>query len=301
MEELSGIPDRYVLEQPVQFRCRGKTAGGEPCGRLFVKTVRSQAMPARCPICGHLNDESAAAFYHRRSGLYHDFPSVGGRTVPQGEDASFRRNDYFAVPDLRFVADLILERETSVFTMVFREGGREAQAVFSGDGRVEIRLDGRAARPEARTLAPVRPGVVHRLECYVADGLARIFVDSEERCLLELPLWKDRRSSPRNVPAGSGAAVLAEGGSVRLFRLSLDRDIFYYSGWEQNQGEKFRAMNSLGEVHIPADSFLPMGDHCPSSYDARSWGPVRLSLLRGPAFFVWWPPERIGIIPNPSR
>ncbi|MDR2390518.1 MAG: signal peptidase I [Planctomycetota bacterium] len=301
MEELFGIPDRYVLEQPVQFRCRGRTPDGEPCGRLFVKTVQSQAMPARCPVCGYLNDESAAVFYHRRSGLYHGFAAAGSRVVPQGEDSPSRRNDYFTVTDLRFVADLVLEKETSVFAMIFREDDREVCARFYGDGRVEIRLDGRLSETEARTLAPVRPGAVHRFEWYAADGLARIFVDSEENRLLELPLWKDRRSSPKNLPSRSGAAVSAEGGPVRIRRLSLDRDIFYYSGWEQNQGEKFRAMNSFGEVHIPADSFLPMGDHCPSSYDARSWGPVRLSLLRGPALLVWWPPERIGIIPNPSR
>ncbi|MDR1519235.1 MAG: S26 family signal peptidase [Planctomycetota bacterium] len=308
MEELPGIPDRYILEQPVQFRCRGATADGGICGRLFVKTVKTQSMLARCPVCGYLNDETSAVFYHRRSGLYQNFAGkhlydilsgADSPYVPQGEEVNPRGIDYHIVPDLRVLADLTLETENSLFAITLREDDRRVQARFNGDGRVEIRQNDQPSRPEARAVADLRSGQNHRVEFYLADGVARLFIDSEEKCLLELPIRNERRSQPGNLPKSSGVSLSAEGGDLRINRLGIDRDIFYYSGWEGRDGEKFPAMNSLGEVQVDADSFFPMGDHCPSSYDARTWGPVPLASLRGPALFTWWPPERLGLIASP--
>ncbi|MDR1534315.1 MAG: signal peptidase I [Planctomycetota bacterium] len=296
LEELPGIPDRYTLEQPVQFKCRRPIAGGGTCGRLFVKTVKTQSMLARCPECAFLNDEISAIFYHRRSGLYRH-PAAAG--PPQGEDAAPRRADYHLVPDLRAVVDLVLERRDSVFSITMHGDAGRIRASFAGDGRVEIGLAGRPARPEARTLADLEPGRSHRLEFYLADGVARIFVDSERECALEIPAGGGDRFQPRQLPKRSGVSLAAEGGGVEIRRIRLDRDIFYYSGWERPGGERFSGMSSLGEVLVDANSFFPMGDHCPSSFDARSWGPPPLSLLRGPALLVWWPPERFHRIAGP--
>ncbi len=94
-------------------------------------------------------------------------------------------------------------------------------------------------------------------------------------------------------------SLLAAGGEVRLDAVSIDRDVFYYSGWEHDSGAKYQAMTSQGEITIGGNSFFPMGDHAASSFDARSWGPVPLSLLQGPALFIWWPPDRAGAIPAP--
>ncbi|MDR3077717.1 MAG: signal peptidase I [Planctomycetota bacterium] len=307
LEELPGIPDRYVLEQPVQYRCRGGRTGGNPCGSLFVKTHQTQQLRARCPSCGFLNDESAAVFYHRRSGLYQEAPGRAWENppgtasihAPQGEDVALRRIDYHLVPDLRVVADLILSEEKSVFCLTLREDGRQAQARFGGDGRVEISLNGRPSRPEARAVAELNPGQPHRVEFYLVEGTARIFVDSESVCLLELPVWEDRRPAPGSLPFASGVSLSAEGGEVAVRKLVLDRDIFYYSGREKAGGERLPGLNSMGEALIDAKSFFPMGDHCPSSFDARSWGPISLSLLRGPTLLIWWPPERAGFLAAP--
>ncbi|MCD8141103.1 MAG: signal peptidase I [Planctomycetaceae bacterium] len=300
LAELPGIPDRYTLEQPVQFRCAHVDADGAACGHVFVKTLRTQNMQARCPRCGTLADETAAVFYHRRSGLtaigrY----GVDPRNAPQGENVSARQADYHLVPDLRVTTDVTLASETASFTVALREDSRFVQATLYGNGQVEISVNGEPAPVDRRALAMIRPGVAHAVEFYMVDGTARLFVDSQQP-LLDVPVYDDRRpSSPRNVPRSSGVSIGASGGVATLANLKIDRDVFYYSGWEQERGEKFAMMNSNGEIIIGRDSFFPMGDHCPSSYDARSWGPVPMSLLRGPALLVWWPPDRAGVIPAP--
>ena len=301
MVELPGVPDRYTLEQPVQFRCLATDANGDACGHVFMKSIHTQNIQARCPKCGKLQDESAVIFYHRRSGL----PVLGRYAVDpryavQGEKVRDRESDYHLVPDLRVVADFIPETAASRLTLVLREDNRFVQATLSPDGIVEISRNGEPSRPEQRMTATIRPGKKHRVEFYVVDGTARLFLDSTETALLDIPVWKDdERAHPRNLPRASGVSLAASGGGVTVSRLAIDRDIFYYSGWELDRGEKLAHMNSQGEVTISRDGFFPMGDHCPSSFDARSWGPVPLSLLRGPAILVWWPPERAGLIASP--
>ncbi len=302
MFEMPGIPDRYTLEQPVQFRCRNRLADGRECGHVYVKTFRTQNMEARCPVCGSLQDETSAIYYHRRSGL----PAVGRHAVrpasaPQGEIKGTRprEDDYHIVPDLRAVVDLTLAGEKSSLAVTLREDSRFVQAVFSGDGRVEVLVNGDPSKAERRALAEIRPGRPHRVEFYIVEGVARVFVDSTDKPLLDLPVWNDRRPFPRNIPKSSGVGLTAAGGDVTVRRLAIDRDVFYYSGWELEIDQKLDAMNSQGEVAMNGESFLPLGDHGPSSYDARSWGPVPMSLLRGPALFIWWPPDRVGRIPAP--
>lgn len=300
MVELPGVPDRYTMEQPVQFRCEGKRDDGAVCGHLFVKTIRTQNMQARCPDCGLLLDETAAVFYHRRSGL----PGVGRygvdpRFALQGEEVGPRQTEYHFVPDLRLVVDAALMEDKSALTLVVREDSRFVQAVVHGDGRVELQVNGEPSTPAQRHVGPIRPGRRQTIEFYVVDGTARLFVDGAKEPVLDMPVWDDKRATPRALPRSSGAGLAAAGGEVRLFDVKIDRDVFYYSGWEHERGEKFAQMNSRGEVFIDERSFFPMGDHCPSSYDARSWGPVSLSLLRGPALLRWWPPERMGLIASP--
>lgn len=307
MLELPGIPDRYTLRQPVQFQCRAPAPDGEECGHLFVKTIQTQNFQARCPKCGTLQDETAAVFYHRRSGL----PSLryGSVNLPyaiapeysaQGEKDLYRRADYHFVPDLRVVADFTPAAEASRFGIVLREDNRQVEAVFGGNGVIEIMINGRPAPAQQRAVAEIRPGRESKVEFYIVDGTARVFVDSSAEPLLELPVWQDRRPLLNNQVKSSGVGLTAAGGDVTLRKILVDRDVFYYSGWENpERGERFPAMKVQGEIYIDSNSFFPMGDHCPSSYDARSWGQVPLSLLRGPALFIWWPPERVGKIASP--
>ncbi len=294
MVELPGVPDRYVLEQPVQFRCKNVLEDGQPCGHVFVRAVDTHNIVGRCPRCGTLNNETAVIFYHRRNGL----PGVGRYGVsptfaPQGEDVGARQADYHFVPDLRVVSDVTLENDATSIAFTIRDDNRYVQAVVTGDGRAELRVNGAPAEATHRVLAPVAPGRRHRVEFYVVDGSARLFIDSQTTPIFDEQIWNDRRPAPRSLPRASGVSLLAAGGDVRIGSITVDRDIFYYSGWEQERGERFPQVGPSGEVFVSQNAFFPMGDHTVSSFDARSWGPVDLGLLRGPALAVWWPPERI--------
>lgn len=298
MQELSGIPDRYTLRQPIQFRCRGRSGQGRECGHVFVKTIQTQNIEARCPKCGQLQDETSVIFYHRRTGL----PIVGLHAVnpyyaPQGDEtASLRDTDYHIVPDLRMVVEATFADVKSVLAITLREDRRRVEAILGADGRAEISVNGEPSTALMRAETGIGAGGRHSIEFYVVDGVARLFVDGDVP-ILDVPVWKDKRPFPTDIPKASGAALTAGGGEVALSRIKLDRDIFYYSGWERGRGEA--QMNAQGEVFINENSFFPMGDHCTASFDARSWGPVPLSLIRGPALLVWWPPERVGVIPSP--
>lgn len=54
---------------------------------------------------------------------------------------------------------------------------------------------------------------------------------------------------------------------------------------------------SLAEPYtVPAGQYYMLGDNRSESFDSRFWGPVPRSSLFGPAFFVYWPPQRLGTL-----
>lgn len=60
-----------------------------------------------------------------------------------------------------------------------------------------------------------------------------------------------------------------------------------------NEGQ-FGARNK--SIIVPDNSYYVLGDNSPSSKDSRFWGFVPHENLRGMAFFVYWPLNRIGIV-----
>ncbi len=51
--------------------------------------------------------------------------------------------------------------------------------------------------------------------------------------------------------------------------------------------------------HIPTGSYMLLGDNRPYSRDSRAFGPIKKEAIIGKAIFRYWPPSRLGIIPNP--
>jgi signal peptidase I len=51
-------------------------------------------------------------------------------------------------------------------------------------------------------------------------------------------------------------------------------------------------------VKVPEKMYLALGDNRRNSQDSRYWGFVPMHYLKGPAFFRYWPLNRIGLIDN---
>lgn len=48
--------------------------------------------------------------------------------------------------------------------------------------------------------------------------------------------------------------------------------------------------------NIRRGNYFMMGDNRDSSFDSRFWGQLQEEMIKGKAFFIYWPPWRIGLI-----
>ncbi|MBV9300927.1 MAG: signal peptidase I [Acidobacteriaceae bacterium] len=59
---------------------------------------------------------------------------------------------------------------------------------------------------------------------------------------------------------------------------------------------EYRDYRSYPAVVIPPGEYFVLGDHRISSNDSRAWGLVPRDNIYGRAAFVFWPPERMGVV-----
>jgi signal peptidase I len=57
-------------------------------------------------------------------------------------------------------------------------------------------------------------------------------------------------------------------------------------------------MGNMAPVVVPADAVFVMGDNRGNSSDSRSWGALPLDKIVGRAWFIYWPQEYWGVIPQ---
>lgn len=55
----------------------------------------------------------------------------------------------------------------------------------------------------------------------------------------------------------------------------------------------------ISEVLVPEGSLYVMGDNRNNSSDSHNWGPVQMDYVIGKALFVYWPPDKWGLIGHP--
>lgn len=91
-----------------------------------------------------------------------------------------------------------------------------------------------------------------------------------------------------------GDAIRISNGKVYL-NSKLLKEAYLPPGLETAAGDFWQEGKSLT---IPANNFFVMGDNRAHSSDSRDWGPVPKENIIGKAWFRYWPPNQIGLIPQ---
>lgn len=91
-----------------------------------------------------------------------------------------------------------------------------------------------------------------------------------------------------------GDRIKVEGGQVYLNGELLNQS-FLPDDFVSDPGEFAKEGE---EVTVPEGTVLPFGDNRSHSRDGREFGPIKKESIVGRAFFKYWPPSSIGLIPT---
>jgi len=83
-------------------------------------------------------------------------------------------------------------------------------------------------------------------------------------------------------------------------RVQIDRGAVSVNGHvldEPYVPTEYRDEVSMRESIVPEGEYLVLGDHRSSSNDSRTWGTVPRHFIYGKAVFVYWPLDRLGLVP----
>ncbi|XAM00255.1 S26 family signal peptidase [Phycisphaeraceae bacterium D3-23] len=184
----------------------------------------------------------------------------------------------------------------------------------------------------------LQPGVATTVELWLVDQQVMVWVAGELVTTYQYDLsWQQVLDRPAPEPLPEVVIGIDSDQPVELYRVELDRDVYYSGRYTPSAGSIFRRNGQLDASDLPAPmvlreqtadhdaEFYVIGDNTPASDDARVWtdvnGWVRLryfggeertrvvprSLMVGRAFFVYYPapqPARrgdSGIIPDFGR
>ena len=78
----------------------------------------------------------------------------------------------------------------------------------------------------------------------------------------------------------------------------LDKDL-YQSLWQEHKLDHYAGgvlRDTFGPVIVPENTYFAMGDNRDNSCDSRFWGPVPRENIKGTAWFIYWPLNKIKFI-----
>ncbi|MCF7936157.1 MAG: signal peptidase I [Synergistales bacterium] len=81
--------------------------------------------------------------------------------------------------------------------------------------------------------------------------------------------------------------------------VSMEKGMVYIDGEPLDEPYvEFRDSYTMPPLKVPEEHYFMMGDNRPNSQDARFWLKkfVPKSDMKGPVFFRYWPPSRIGLV-----
>lgn len=161
---------------------------------------------------------------------------------------------------------------------------------FKGDG---LSINRQMVLSEGDSGNPVR----------LRASLLKIFEEANDHRVKEIHANGTRQQA--NLSTSFGPITVPEKGEVvDLSELNAVELKFYYNIIQQHTSDTVSFRNRiiykngvpLEEYTIPEDMFFFLGDNRDHSEDSRVWGFVPRQMLLGEAFFIYWPPSRIGVI-----
>ncbi len=263
--ELTGIPDRYVRRQVIEFAC--PVIG---CNGRIRKTVSNPKMTARCPKCGEYLQESDVINYDFRTGYPANYQQTFEK-VSVVADPQYRGEWWHFVPDLAFTGNCTFKQADSTLECSIISDDTEYRAVFSPT-TTRVFKDSKLL---GEFTTQITPGTKAKLQFYHLDGQLRGYIDNSE--LFDLKVDPDHLSPNIIAPQKTNITLTLHHG-LTLSDIAIARDIYYYS-----------YQDSRSFFNLPNDGYMALGDNCPSSNDSRFWGPVPQKNLVGTALFIWWP------------
>jgi signal peptidase I len=133
------------------------------------------------------------------------------------------------------------------------------------------------------------PALVDQERIFINKFVYRFGVENIERGDMVVFWYPQDQSKSyiKRVIGTPGDTVEVENGTVLINGKPLD---------EAYVPDQYRDRVSMPPTRVPGDNYFVLGDHRSSSNDSRSWGMVARRFIYGKAVFVYWPPDKMGVL-----